>query len=405
MDPNGVAGRRGAGRGPGRGRTRRAAAVTAGLLAAAGLAVAGASSAALAAPGNAGLTAGLTTAGNARPAAAALAAPGNAQPATASWRIVKRVPGGSFDVVIAVGKNGGWAFDNSDGSSPPTAWQRSGSRWTKVAFPGKANESVVAAGASSSADVWAFPGGAVPSRALHWNGRAWTVQRTFPGQVGGAAVVNRSDVWVFGEPFLPGAGLGTWHYNGHTWSRVASGHGLEGGSALSPNNIWAFGGVDVAHWNGSTWSRTSVASLLPAKQELNNPAVYEILALARDNVYAIGSGNLEDEGGPTVILHWNGHRWSRLAEGQFGIGWPQISSDGHGGLWLPMPGSDGQKSYLVHYSAGHLTPAALPGGPNRISIFGVALIPGTSSVLAGGNTHAIGQPGVDENAVLLQYAL
>ena len=70
-----------------------------------------------------------------------------------------------------------------------------------------------------------------------------------------------------------------------------------------------------------------------------------------------------------------------------------------------MPGVDGEKSYLVHYSAGHLTPAALPGGPNRITIFSVALIPGTSNVLAGGNTHANGQPGVNDNAVLLQYGI
>jgi hypothetical protein len=33
---------------------------------------------------------------------------------------------------------------------------------------------------------------------------------------------------------------------------VASGHGLEGGSALSANNIWGFDGSDIAHWNGST---------------------------------------------------------------------------------------------------------------------------------------------------------
>ena len=354
---------------------------------------------------------GLVVAGLAVTGAAswpALAAPRSAQPLIPAWRIVKRVPHGSFNVIITVGKNGGWAFDNSDSSSAPTAWQRSGSNpstWTKVAFPGKSNESVVAAGASSSADVWAFTGGGVPSRALHWNGHTWTVQRSFPGQIGGAVVISRSDVWVFGEPVFPGAGLGAWHYNGRLWSRVASGHGLEGGSALSANNIWAFGGVDVAHWNGSTWSRTSVASLLPAKQELNDPAVSEVLALSKHNVYAIGNGNAQDEGGPTVVLHWNGHRWSRLAEGQFGLGAPQISSDGHGGLWLPMPGVDGEKSYLVHYSAGHLTPAALPGGPNRITIFSVALIPGTSSALAGGNTHANGQPGVNDNAVLLQYGV
>jgi hypothetical protein len=72
-------------------------------------------------------------------------------------------------------------------------------------------------------------------------------------------------VWVFGQPYFPGAGLGAWHYNGHTWSRVASGHGLQGGSALGADDIWAFDGADVAHWNGSIWSRTSVAHLLPAK--------------------------------------------------------------------------------------------------------------------------------------------
>ncbi len=73
-------------------------------------------------------------------------------------------------------------------------------------------------------------------------------------------MLNPSDVWVFGQPFVPGNNLGAWHYNGHTWSRVAGGGGLEGGSALSPSNIWAFDGVDVAHWNGQAWSRTSAGN-------------------------------------------------------------------------------------------------------------------------------------------------
>ena len=337
---------------------------------------------------------------------AAQAAPAAARPAAAGWHIVKQVhngPFGGFTAVIAVGRTGGWAFNQGP---VPTAWRRSGSTWTQVPFPGQANEVVVAAGAASPTNVWAFTAGGAQSRALRWNGRAWTVQRSFAQQIGGAVVINSSDIWVFGQPYFPGTGLGAWHYNGHTWSRVASGHGLQGGSALSANNIWAVDGSDIAHWNGSSWSRTSVSHLLPAKQALNGPLLTGIFAESAHSVYAIGNGGLEDEGGPLVILHWNGHQWSKAAEGDFGFGTQplqQASPDGHGGLWLPMPGVDGQKSYLLHYTPGHpLTQASLPYGPNGISIEAVALIPGSTGLLAGGDIHAADKPGTNVVAVLLQ---
>jgi hypothetical protein len=341
------------------------------------------------------------------PASAALRTP---VPAGPTWQIVKRVatgPFGGFTAVIAVGRNGGWAFD---AGPVPTAWERTGSNpstWTQVPFPGLANETVIAAAATSAADVWAFTSGlGGPSRVLRWNGLDWTVQRSFPQTITGAAVLSASDAWVFGESYGAGPALGTWHYNGLTWSRVRSGHGLADGSALSADDIWAFGGTDVAHWNGHAWSRTSVARLLPAKQLLNGPAVVGVDALSPDNVYAVGSGNLEDEGGPTVILHYNGHSWSKVAGGYFGVGTQpiqQVSSDGQGGLWLPMPGYGGQQSYLVHYSDGRLTEATLPGGPYRIDVGTVALIPGTTELLAGGNTHAYATPGTAVTGVILRY--
>jgi hypothetical protein len=346
-------------------------------------------------------------------AAAALAVTGAASawataatPASASWHIVKRVHSGTFGdftAVVAVGKTGGWAFN---GISKPTAWERNGSSWTQVSFPGQSGDEVVAAGASSATNVWAFTDAGTTARALRWNGSRWAAEKSFGAEIGGAVVISRSDVWVFGEPFAPGGRLGTWHYNGRTWSKVASGHGLEGGSALSAGSIWAFGGTKVAHWNGHTWTRTSVAGLLPAKQELNDPAVVGIVALSRDSVYAIGSGNLEDEGGPTVVLHYNGHAWSKAAEGSYGVGTSplqQVSSDGHGGLWIPMPATGGERSYLVHYSAGRLTAAALPTGPRKINVESVASIPGSTSLLAGGFTHASDNPGAGVVAVILEY--
>jgi hypothetical protein len=357
--------------------------------------------AALALTGLAFTSAAASSAGQAAPA------PATAHPAAAAWRIVKQVhngPFGGFTTVIAVGRTGGWAFNQGP---VPTAWRRSGSTWTQVPFPGKPNEVVVAAGATSPANVWAFTAGGAQSQALRWNGRTWTVQRNFAQQIGGAVVISSTDIWVFGQPYFPGTGLGAWHYNGRTWSRVASGGGLQGGSALSANNVWAVDGSDIAHWNGSSWSRTSVSHLLPAEQALNGPLLTGIFAESANSVYAIGNGGLEDEGGPLVILHWNGKQWSKVAEGNFGFGTQplqQASPDGHGGLLLPMPGVDGQKSYLLHYRPGHpLSEASLPGGPNGISIETVALIPGSNGLLAGGDTHAADKPGTNVVAVLLQY--
>jgi hypothetical protein len=379
---------------------RRAAAAGAVLIAATGLAATGLAVTGLAATGAA--------------SSPALAATRAAQPMIPAWRIVKQVhsgPDSGFSLVIAAGENGGWAFNRGSGTSGPTAWRRSGSNpssWTQVPFPGKSDEFVVAARAISASDVWVFTASLNQSRVLRWDGRTWTVKRTFTREIAGATVISPDDIWVFGQPFFPGPGLGAWHYDGRTWTRVASGHDLEGGSALSANNVWAFDGTDVAHWNGSTWSRTSVARLLPAKLQLNDPMLTGILALSSHNVYAIANGFLQDEGGPMAILHWNGYRWSRVAGGSFGFGGlpvQQMSSDGHGGLWLPMPGTSSEKSYLLHYSGGHLTAATLPGGPFRTTVDTVALIPGTGSALAGGTTHAYGNPGANDTAVLLQYGM
>ena len=65
----------------------------------------------------------------------------------------------------------------------------------------------------------------------------------------------------------------------------------------------------------------------------------------------------------------------------------------------------GQKSYLLHYSNGQLTQAPLPGGPAKITVGTVALIPGTTQVLGGGDTHASANPGTDVVGVVLEYGL
>jgi hypothetical protein len=326
---------------------------------------------------------------------------------TPAWQVVKQVTGGSFaefTAITAAGRNTAWAFDGQQGT---TAWERTGSTWARVPFPSKSDEEVFAAGASSASNVWALTatlfGG--QSRALRWNGRTWAQAGTFPQAAGGIAVISSTNVWAFGAPYLPVAQLGAWHYNGHTWTKVASGKGLGGGSAVSANDVWAYDGTDVANWNGSTWVRTSVASLLPANDGQNDPQVTAIYAESASNIYAVGAGKYSDGGGPTVVLHYNGHGWSRVAEDNTGTTFqlPEaVSPDGHGGLWITAPGYYGSASAVLHYSGGHLTNAAFPYFSGRIDVLSIAQVPGTSQILAGGYTHPAGNAGLNPVAVILQ---
>jgi hypothetical protein len=344
-------------------------------------------------------------------AATATAADASGTPVAAlHWHVVEKVKtdgSGDFTAVVATGKTTGWAFDGYAATKGPAAWERKGSTWTRVAFPGKANEVVAAAAATSPSDVWAFDNNifGTGSRVVRWNGHAWSAVKTFAAAISGVSVLAGNDVWVFGYPPAPLTSvLGAWHYNGHAWSRVSK--TLQGGSALAPNSVWAYNGTSVYHWNGSKWAGTSVKSLLPAalKSRLNHPAVTGILALSGTSVYAVGNGNLQDEGGPTVVLHFNGHKWSRVATGGFGYGaGQQLSADGRGVLWLPMPGVGGQPSAVVRYAAGKLTRTALPVAATKINVGSIARIPGTADQIAGGFTHASGDYGASVVAVILQY--
>ncbi len=339
---------------------------------------------------------------------AAAAAPRAADP---GWRIVERVKtdiSGEFTAIAATGKTTAWAFDGTGNTIAPRAYQLSGGTWRKAPFPGKLDEQVIAAGATSPSDVWAFTQGFGPakSRVLHWNGTTWSVVKTFADEIGDAAVLAANDIWVFGQAAFPmQPALGIWHYNGSTWTQVSK--NLQGGSALSATDVWGFGGVNVEHWTGGKWVATSVRRLLPPviPGPLNDPQVTGIFAYSDSNVYALGNGVAEDEGGPIVVLHYNGRTWAKVAEGQFGFGpSPQISADGTGGLWLPMQGPVAVTSYLLHYAAGKLTPAVLPVGVHEITIDSVARIPGTTEQLAGGSTHAADNGGTDVVAVLLEYS-
>ena len=344
-------------------------------------------------------------------AACALAVPVSAsatpaQPAAAaSWKIIKYVHGGGgpqFSAITATSKSSAWAFEAFAASSAkPAAWRLSGSTWSKVPFPGRRGEQVAVAGSSSAGNVWAITVAGSRSRALRWNGSTWASTGSLRTDADSVTVISRSDVWVFGAPDVP-SHAGAWHYNGHTWARVASGHGLTAGSALGHRSVWAVGGKSVAHWNGHTWSRTSVASLLPANTTLSQSSLVSIYARSSRNVWAVGTGGRQDEGGPTVLLHYNGHAWSHVATELSGNP-AQVVPDGSGGLWIPVPSVDGIPLKMLRYSSGHLLPAALPISGRRLNVLAVAAIPHTNETFGAGFRHRTDNLGLGDIAAILAY--
>jgi len=318
---------------------------------------------------------------------------------TPAWHPVLSIPDGAtsnmVDTVVSTGTTSGWAFLHD----ATVAYERTGaSAWKKVAFPGRGGAVNVAA-ASSPSNVWAAYRSSQGNgtQLYRWNGK-WTVTKTFPGAgtVTAISVLSPNDVWVFGGIGASGQ-AGVFHYNGHKWTEVSS--TLQGGYAVSDGNVWAFSGAQVAHFNGHKWTTTNVAKLLPPATRNVPASLTGIIALAPNNVYATGEGVTTPRGGPGVVLHFNGHTWSRVAEsgGFESVLGKSLASDGKGGLWIAGQSFPSIFPQLFHYSAGKVTAASVPVGAE---INSVSRIPGTAAALAGG-----GQLGTSNGtSVVLQYS-
>ncbi|HEX3389669.1 MAG TPA: hypothetical protein VHT94_11585 [Streptosporangiaceae bacterium] len=295
-----------------------------------------------------------------------------------------------------------WAFAST--LARPVAWRLTGRTRAAVPFPGRAGDLVTAAASSAPANVWAFtarPGGT--AREAAWNGRRWAVAGRFDQAVGDAVVLGPADVWIFGQPGSPGGGLGAWHYNGTAWRRAPAAGGLTGGSALDRGSIWAVGGKTAAHWNGRTWSRTSLARALTRNTQFCRPTADQVLARSATDVWALGAGHCEDERGPFYLLHFNGSRW-RLVWRSARYGEPlQVVPDGSGGLWIPAVAGFPGTFAMLHYTAGHLTKAALPLPASRLTVDAAAHVAGTPVTFGGGESHPAGQAGTKQSAVILRY--
>jgi hypothetical protein len=335
-------------------------------------------------------------------AALAPAVPASAVPASAAlarsaagWRIVFRnscaaTTGCAYFDVSAPGRSSAWVVGEAGGNGGPGSGHPIAARWHNgvwrpASLPAGLSGLLIAVSADSARDAWAVS--ADTGYALHWNGTRWSVARrwhegSLSQEFTGVTAFGPHDVWAFGGP---GAfpGLGTWHFNGRTWTRVASGPGagIVSASALSPSDMWAIGSINspqdsIIHYLGTTWRQVHAAAL-------SGLAFSGITATAPGSVWSVatkpGTGNPNTA---YVVRLQNGH-WTRTR-----LPWRlnpvRVAGDGHGGVWLTALGTG--SAWFVHRSAAGRWTRVLAGSP--ASVFGLTLLPGTSALWSAGDRAA-----------------
>ncbi len=107
----------------------------------------------------------------------------------------------------------------------------------------------------------------------------------------------------------------------------------------------------------------------------------------------------------TGLLHWYGGHWHAIKLPVAVAGVDAITQDGHGGAWLVADAGTAFSNlaqYLYHYNHGKWSRQLVPS-PRRYnnSLFGMAWIPGTTSVWAAGEGDL--NSGTGTVGVILRY--
>ena len=258
---------------------------------------------------------------------------------TAWARVLTPSPGRftGLTSVSAASPADAWAV----GVNPALALRWNGMAWTQVAVPHPPGSSLLGVSTLSPTDAWAVGNHVANHTArtlvLHWNGTAWA-QVTSPNVDGngvllGVAALSPTDAWAVGN-YTAGNDIKTLvlHWNGTAWVHVPTpspgrsplNDSLSGVSVLSPSDAWAVGASGhghspfspqntlVLHWNGTAWAR--VASPSPGRSPLND-SLSGVSVLSASDAWAVGaSGHGHSVFSPqkTLVLHWNGTRWTQV---------------------------------------------------------------------------------------------
>jgi len=225
--------------------------------------------------------------------------------------------------------------------------------------------------------------------AVEWTGTSWSAFHDFGSLIpGGLIASGPADVWGFGSDGTPWAV----HYNGTSWSQISLPVNVSQSSASAAAGDWVTGTVaaqparvEVLHWSKGAWRNAVLPKIAVPKGDQVFPG--DIAAATTADLWvSLRVGPAKGHGpSTTVLLHWNGKAWLKVAvPNPVNLnGLAGLASDGHGGSWVATstvnkPGAEFAGLVMYHYSGGRWTHVLAPGTLNG----SMELIPGTRSVLA-----------------------
>lgn len=227
--------------------------------------------------------------------------------------------------------------------------------------------------------------------ALRWDGSAWTdVTVPYPGTSQGTALLAVTgsapyDVWAVGTKTIPNNLSRTFasHWDGSTWSTVATPNAgnprtgvLSGVVAIAADDVWAVGSTSgqggpertlILHWDGTSWSVVSSPNEGPWPNGLADAA-----AVSADDVWAVGAWRTKAFVSRTLTVHWDGASWRRVPSIDPGVSARDVDLSGVSAVAtdeVVAVGSRGLKGLAERWdgSAWAVEPTSNPSGNGGLS--------------------------------------
>jgi len=232
--------------------------------------------------------------------------------------------------------------------------------------------------AISPSDIWAvedyFNANNVPQTLIEqWNGTDWSVvpSPNFGSRTNVLLAVSAdaaNDVWAVGY-YVNAGGVPRAlieHFDGSSWSLSASvnsgssTNALYGVLAIAANNVWAVGyhlnnsGIPYAlleHFDGSAWSIVPSPNAGSAANQL-----YSVSADAANDIWAVGSITSTSNIQQTLIEHFDGTTWSIVPSPNAGSSTNLlygVSADATNDAWAVgyfVPGSGSTQTLIEHWN-------------------------------------------------------
>ena len=171
---------------------------------------------------------------------------------------------------------------------------------------------------------------------------AWDAVHSKSQVLLGVKVLSPTNIWAVGN--RDGRTL-VQHSTGSGFTIVPSpnradrSNVLEDVGGVASDDLWAVGHSDVTdfvgsltlaeHWDGSKWRIVKTPNL--GDDETQN-VLTGVSAVASDDVWAVGSSTDFHPGGTPLVFHWNGSRWTRVAN-DCGIGLTEVDAIASNDVW------------------------------------------------------------------------